>query len=393
MMRGTGSWGLILALAFSLSCGTSEHAPTDQAFTAGQRVVLESRILAEERELLIFLPESYESADSRYPVLYLLDAESEFLSTIGIVEFLSGIDRIPELIVVGIVNTNRSRDLTPESGDSEETAFWNEVGGVDRFRQALRDEVIPYVDRIYRTEPFRIIRGGSFGGLFAIHDYMSAEPIFNAVIASSPAVGWNHAKLVNEAPEFFAAGAPRLLYVASAEEDFPGNLENILEFARIVSASSDEEVWTHDHFETEGHYSLSLKSTYQGLEAIFAAWPVPDELAATADFDAYRRHFEDLSGRYGYTMPIPMRSVVRIGNQMLREQNFERGIDVFERALEVYPDLPEAHWRVGEAYRLAGELEQARRHFQRAYDLAAEQNAPDLADYEETLETFEEGAR
>ena len=113
----------------------------------------------------------------------------------------------------------------------------------------------------------------------------------------------------------------------------------------------------------------------------------------TADFDAYRRHFENLSRRYGYTIPIPMRAGVRIGNQLLREQDFETGISVFERALEVYPDLPEAHWRVGEAYRLAGELDPARGHFQRAYDLAAEQHAPDLADYKETLETFEEGAR
>ena len=251
------------------------------------------------------------------------------------------------------------------------------------------------MDRTYRTEPFRIIRGGSFGGLFAIHDYMSAEPVFDAVIASSPAVGWNYEKLIKEAPEFFAAGAPRLLYVASAEKDFPGNLEDILEFARIVGASSDEEVWTHDHFETEGHYSLSLKSTYQGLEVLFAAWPVPDEVAATADFDAYQRHFEDLSSRYGYTIPIPIRTTERIGigNQLLREQDFERGISVFERALEVYPDLPEAYWRVGEAYRLAGELEKARGYFQRAYDLAAEQNAPDLADYKGTLENFEEGAR
>ncbi|MBT8461713.1 MAG: tetratricopeptide repeat protein [Gemmatimonadetes bacterium] len=391
MMKNTGRWVLMLELAFSLSCGIPEHPQEDHAFIAGQRVVLESRILAEERELLVFLPESYGAGDLRYPVLYLLDAESEFLGTIGIVEFLSGIDRIPELVVVGIVNTNRSRDLTPESTDSEETEFWNEVGGADRFLQALREELIPYVDRSYRTEPFRIIRGGSFGGLLAIHDYMSAAPVFDAVIASSPAVGWNYGKLLNEAPEFFAAGAPRLLYVASAERDFPGNLEDILEFERIVGASSDEEVWTHDHFENEGHYSLSLKSTYQGLEAVFAAWPVPDEVAETADFDLYRQHFEALSSRYGYTIPIPMRSLVRMGNQLLREQDFETGISVFERALEVYPGFPEAHWRVGEAYRLAEELEEARGHFQRAYDLAAEQNAPDLADYKETLETFEEG--
>ena len=87
-----------------------------------------------------------------------------------------------------------------------------------------------------------------------------------------------------------------------------------------------------------------------------------------------------------------MRSVVRIGNQLLRDQDFEKGISVFERAREIYTDLPEAHWRVGEAYRLAGRLAEARPHFERAYELATEQKAPDLSDYKATLETFDQDA-
>ena len=60
---------------------------------------------------------------------------------------------LPELIVVGVTNTNRSRDLTPPSADDEETAFWDEVGGADRFRRFFREELIPFIDGHYRT-PF-----------------------------------------------------------------------------------------------------------------------------------------------------------------------------------------------------------------------------------------------
>ncbi len=107
------------------------------------------------------------------------------------------------------------------------------------------------------------------------------------------------------------------------------------------------------------------------------------------DARRWTNRFAALSERYGYPIPIPMRSIVRIGNQLLRERAFDRGISVFERALEVYPDLPEAHWRVGEAYRLAGRLDEARRHFERAHALAVEQSAPDLADYAATLEELD----
>lgn len=96
-----------------------------------------------------------------------------------------------------------------------------------------------------------------------------------------------------------------------------------------------------------------------------APWPVPDDVAASADLAAYERHFAQLSERYGYPIPIPMRSIVRVGNQLLREQQFDNGISVFEQAMRIYDQLPEAHWRVGEAYRLAGRLEEARPHFER----------------------------
>ncbi len=366
-----------------------DSGPDAEEFTAGRRHRLLSRLLDEKRELLVYLPDSYASTRFSYPVLYLLDAESDFLHTIGVVEFLAGIDRIPELIVVGVVNTHRSRDLTPESGDKEETEFWDAVGGADRFRRVLREEVIPFVDATYRTEPYRILRGSSFGGLFAIHDYTSADPVFDAAIASSPAVGWNFGRLLEAAPDHFAAGAPRPLYVASAGKDFPGSLEDVLAFAGIVEATSRPDLFRHEHFAQEGHYTLHHRSTYHGLEFLYESWPVPDALVETADLGAYQRHFAALSERFGYTIPVPMRSIVRIGNQLLRQQDFVKGLTVFQSALELYPDLPEAHWRVGEAHRLAGRLEEARPHFERAYELALDQDAPDLADYAETLESLD----
>ncbi len=386
--------GLALACASppSLAERDAGAADIEQGIRVGRVERFASRVLSEQRELRIYLPETYATATFRYPVLYLLDAEGDFLHTAGIVEFLGGIDRIPELILVGVVNTHRSRDLTPPSDDEEETAFWDEVGGAGAFQRMLREELIPFIDSKYRTEPFRILRGQSFGGLFAIHDAMSQAPVFDAVIASSPAVGWNHGKLVKAAPELFSAGVSRPLYVASAGKDFPGNLRAIEDFARIVDAAGGGGKWLHEHFETEGHYSLHHRSTYRGLEFLYASWQVPDDVAETADFAAYERHFAALSKRFGYRIRIPMRSIVRLGNQRLRARDFDQGIAVFERALEIYSDLPEAHWRVGEAYRLAGRLAEARPHLVRAYRLAAEQSAPDLADYRRALEDFDRNA-
>ena len=70
----------------------------------GDVIKLESKVLEEERTLFIYTPESYNESTFNYPVLYLLDAEWDFHHTTGTIDFLSGSGKIPELIVVGIVN-------------------------------------------------------------------------------------------------------------------------------------------------------------------------------------------------------------------------------------------------------------------------------------------------
>ena len=81
----------------------------------GKTHQIESKVLSESRTLLISVPQSYQSGKRSYPVIYLLDGRSNFLHTVSAARFLAANRRIPESIVVGIVNTNRTRDLTPKS--------------------------------------------------------------------------------------------------------------------------------------------------------------------------------------------------------------------------------------------------------------------------------------
>src|SRR4051812_29636798 len=88
---------------------------TNTKINVGESFSIHSNILNEDRTIMVYLPEGYSESDESYPVLYLTDAETHFIHTGGNVSFLSspGIDYIPKLIIVGITNTNRARDLTP----------------------------------------------------------------------------------------------------------------------------------------------------------------------------------------------------------------------------------------------------------------------------------------
>ena len=101
-------------------CLLASCAQEDSSIRIGERLSINSEILSEDRPYWVYLPESYgdeTNAPRRYPVLYLLDGDGHFQSATGVVQFMSsGINgnvQIPELIVVAIPNTNRTRDLTP----------------------------------------------------------------------------------------------------------------------------------------------------------------------------------------------------------------------------------------------------------------------------------------
>ena len=107
---------LVLALCagiLAVSAGAAPPQDVDDPIVIGNKRQIESKILNETRPLWISTPSSYDAGEERYPVLYLLDGNAHFHHTTGTVGFLSSNDRIPEMLVVAIPNTDRTRDLTP----------------------------------------------------------------------------------------------------------------------------------------------------------------------------------------------------------------------------------------------------------------------------------------
>ena len=86
----------------------------DESITIGKKVSFHSDVLNEEKAIYIHLPRNYEVSDASYPVIYILEVD-EFIPVVGIVDYLSRLSLIPDLIVIGVPSSNRSRDFTPAS--------------------------------------------------------------------------------------------------------------------------------------------------------------------------------------------------------------------------------------------------------------------------------------
>lgn len=104
----------------------------------GQTDSVVSKVLNETRELYISLPANYNSK-KKYPVVFLLDGEIHFHFFTGIVQHWNNNSVISEMIV-GIVNTNRNRDLTPTHDAS---SFDPSNGGGETFTLFIEKELVP----------------------------------------------------------------------------------------------------------------------------------------------------------------------------------------------------------------------------------------------------------
>jgi predicted alpha/beta superfamily hydrolase len=141
--------------------------------------------------LYIKLPKGYEESDEHYPVLYLLDGDIAFPMASSIVRYLQYGKHVPDIIIVGIgygtmMDENeinyRGRDYNPP-----ETERRGLKGEGDEYLSFLKNELLPYIDKNYRTIPNdRTISGHSLSGQFAIYALLNEPTLFNKYIASSP---------------------------------------------------------------------------------------------------------------------------------------------------------------------------------------------------------------
>ena len=194
----------VTILATLLIVGTILEIQAQRAqLDADEHQEVYSEILEEERPLLIHLPRSYSSDPSRtYPVIYVLDAGSQDFRLAQIAGILATAKSMPEVIVVGIRNTDRNRDLTPPSIYQSEDR--EKKGEADSFLAFIHEELVPFVDQNYRTNGVRALAGHSRGGLFVGYALLAEPDFFDAHICFSPAYWRDDHQIIRDAKGLLA---------------------------------------------------------------------------------------------------------------------------------------------------------------------------------------------
>lgn len=377
-------WTSTLVLIALLPAAAGAQTRFDRATSIGRVDSIRSSTLDEVRPFLVYTPPSYGdtmAAPHRYPVLYLLDGDAHFHSVSGLLQILgtgvNGTFVIPEMIVVAIPNTNRTRDLTPtHTGiglDGQPVPAFAESGGGPAFLRFLKDELIPHVDVEYRTMPYRVFVGHSFGGIATLNALYTMPETFNAYVAIDPSLWWDDRTLLRQARPFFETARleGRALYVAQANTvnaaDTTRNLhfESITQFDAIMRTFDRSGVrYGFRYYDRDDHGSVPLIAEYDALRFIFDGYRVP-LLRVIDEPPLLRTHFREVSARLGVTFEPSAAMLGQLAGIALTRDT-ANAVALGEMRVDMYPDDARGYEFLGDVWAARADTARARDYYERA---------------------------
>ncbi len=237
---------LVLAILYAGACSS----PQDESVPLHDSFSIESQVMNESRLINVYVPPDYgKSTAASYPVLYMPDGGigEDFPHIANTIDSAIRAGEMRSIVLVGIENTERRRDMTGPTEVAEDRKIAPQVGGSAVFRSFIADELVPQIHSRYRVTDESGIIGESAAGLFIVETFFLQPDLFDVFIAISPSIWWNNEEIARRAAErmITGSGADIDLYLTSANEaDIAPAVSRLAEVLRISAPSGLR--WQYD---------------------------------------------------------------------------------------------------------------------------------------------------
>jgi predicted alpha/beta superfamily hydrolase len=215
-----------------------------------------SKILNNDRDLVVYLPPGYErNQKKRYAVLYLNDGQNLFDGATAFIpgkewridetaQALISAGKIQPLIIVGINNAGRDRinEYTPV-GD----ARYKAGGKADLYGRMLVEELKPFIDANYRTTKdaqHTGLGGSSLGGLVSLYLGLKYPNLFGRLAVVSPSVWFAEKQIVSYARALKTKPKTRIwMDMGTKEGGNPEEAQRAVTDARLLKETLEKKGW------------------------------------------------------------------------------------------------------------------------------------------------------
>lgn len=370
----------ILTIAIILTLDSYSENKTE-IIAGGDRITMHSKVLNEDRVILISVPDNYDNLNMQFPVLYVLDGLTHFRHAVGATDYLARYGLAPGIIVVAITNVDRNRDLSPIHVDNIPSS-----GGAKKFHKFICKELMPKINKNYRTADYNILMGHSFGGTFIGYSLLDYPDVFDSYIAVSPYLQYADNFVINEAkhklkPKY---NKPKSFFMTIGDE--PDYFDALDEFSALLKKNSNSAIkFLYVQMQGENHITTPYLTLYNGLRFTFSDWMLPTETFQKG-LSAIDNHYKNLANRYDYKIDVPENTINLLGYRYLQAGETLKAISIFKENILRYPNSANVYDSLGEALEKNNQLNLAKENYNRAYLLAIEKGLSTASIYKNNLE-------
>ena len=245
----------IVNLLISCSNGTitNDSIPIYDSFTT------QTESLLEERVINVWKPSGYNESIDSLPVLYMPDGgtKEDFPHIANTLAKRFEAQKIEPIILVGIENTERGRDLTGASTTAYDKQFCPVTDGAKVFRAFISKELVPSINLRCHTTGIKGIVGESFAGLFVMETFLISPSTFDFYIAMDPSFWWDHHFLIENTDLLlsgFTAKIRSLWYAGSSAEEISKHTKGLsITFRKLAPQNL---TWKYSDQPKKGHNTI-----------------------------------------------------------------------------------------------------------------------------------------
>lgn len=266
------NWCFFLLLHFLIYGCNSNAQQQQDPIPVHDSLKIDSKVLGEVRTINIWTPPQYAQQTDSLPVIYMPDGgiNEDFPHIANTIAALVESKQIPPVILVGIENIQRRKDLSGPTEVEEDKKVAPVIGGAEKFRSFIKEELFPEINKRYRTTDKKGIIGESLAGLFIVETFLTNPDMFDYYIAMDPSMWWNNHYLVRTAKDYlskFPQNEKRIWFAGSKAKDIAPYTN---EFSKILASENLTTLkWKYSPEPKEQHQTIYRATKEKALIWIF----------------------------------------------------------------------------------------------------------------------------
>lgn len=364
----------------------------------GEKVIINSKILGEEKEIYISLPHKYQERVHSYPVIFTLEAEFLFESVKTISSMMAARSKMPQSIVVGLLNGQFKK--------RHELGYKKWGGKPDQYIAFFKEELIPFIKKNYRANDFRTIIGLSPTTGFVLEAMLDHPTLFKGYISLSTHFEWPREEGLELIDEILSITGEdnypkNTLYFSRADSDLkekPFINEKYREAQKKLAERPDSNAKIKiDVIEDDEHYLMLLAGLRNGFKLMYpnSLWRNPGIYGWDKNYnyakEYYQSYYDNLSNMYGFDI-YPVEDGHSYGfhftgfiHNAMRWGSTKQASDLIELGLTYYPNSATLHMYRAELQHRKNEQTRAKKSAKIAIELARKYDNENIKEYEDRL--------